>query len=143
MVRQAGESKGLRRLMLMSNDFNRSTLPWYVKPVRIRAVTACQYHVVIWGTMPLGTSLEFSYFQCLEDSNCAQYVDGTAVHWYSDQWVGPGVMSETQALFPDKFLLYTEGCEGSPSAKLHWAIIGFMRLVRPIHSRKIFLVSLI
>ncbi|XP_047486069.1 LOW QUALITY PROTEIN: lysosomal acid glucosylceramidase-like [Penaeus chinensis] len=75
------EAAGMRRLVLMIDDFNRDTLPWYPKPM-------------------------------LEDPASAQYIDGTAVHWYSDQWVGPSVMDETQMLFPDKFLLYTEACEG-------------------------------
>ncbi|XP_037793412.1 putative glucosylceramidase 3 [Penaeus monodon] len=75
------EAAGMRRLVLMIDDFNRDTLPWYPKPM-------------------------------LEDPMSAQYIDGTAVHWYSDQWVGPSVMDETQMLFPDKFLLYTEACEG-------------------------------
>lgn len=48
----------------------------------------------------------------LEDAACAPYVDGTAVHWYSDQWVGPEVLDETQGLFPDKWLLHTEACQG-------------------------------
>ncbi|KAK4323931.1 hypothetical protein Pmani_005390 [Petrolisthes manimaculis] len=48
----------------------------------------------------------------LEDPDCANYVDGTAVHWYSDQWVGPEVLDETQELFPDKWLLHTEACQG-------------------------------
>lgn len=72
---------GMRRLVLMVDDFNRDTLPWYVMPM-------------------------------LEDPDAAQYIDGTAVHWYSDEWVGPTVMDETHHYFPDKFLLYTEACEG-------------------------------
>ncbi|XP_045599901.1 putative glucosylceramidase 3 isoform X2 [Procambarus clarkii] len=48
----------------------------------------------------------------LEDPECAQYIDGTAVHWYSDRYVGPDVLDQTQALDPDKFLLYTEACQG-------------------------------
>lgn len=39
-------------------------------------------------------------------------MDGIALHWYSDDWTGPSVMDETQAMFPDKFLLYTESCDG-------------------------------
>ncbi|XP_042883603.1 lysosomal acid glucosylceramidase-like [Penaeus japonicus] len=76
------QAAGLRRLVLMVDDFNRDTLPWYPKPM-------------------------------LEDPESAQYIDGTAVHWYSDQWVGPSVMDETHMLFPDKFLMYTEACEGN------------------------------
>ncbi|CAL4071152.1 unnamed protein product [Meganyctiphanes norvegica] len=48
----------------------------------------------------------------LEDPEAYQYIDGTAVHWYSDRWVGPAVLSELQGLFPEKFILYTEACEG-------------------------------
>ncbi|XP_063590816.1 putative glucosylceramidase 3 [Penaeus indicus] len=48
----------------------------------------------------------------LEDPETNKYVDGIALHWYADDWTGPSVMDETQALFPDKFLLYTESCDG-------------------------------
>jgi len=52
----------------------------------------------------------------LEDPLSANYVDGIALHWYSDDWTGASVMDETQALFPDKFLLYTESCDGWDAA---------------------------
>jgi len=49
----------------------------------------------------------------LEDLDAAKYVWGTAFHWY-----GPEDFSEvgkTHQLFPDKHLLFTEGCqEGGP-----------------------------
>ncbi|KAK7085975.1 hypothetical protein SK128_000066 [Halocaridina rubra] len=48
----------------------------------------------------------------MNDANSSLYIDGTAVHWYSDNWVGPWVMDETQSLYLDKFLLYTESCAG-------------------------------
>ncbi|XP_069940551.1 putative glucosylceramidase 4 [Cherax quadricarinatus] len=48
----------------------------------------------------------------LEDPDCAQYIDGTAVHWYSDRYVSANVLDETQALDPEKFILYTEACQG-------------------------------
>jgi len=48
----------------------------------------------------------------LEDPEANQYVDGTAVHWYDDANSYPNLMSETHDLFPDKFILYTEACEG-------------------------------
>ncbi|KAK7070253.1 hypothetical protein SK128_023713 [Halocaridina rubra] len=48
----------------------------------------------------------------MEDPDCEKYIDGTAVHWYEDFTTGPSVLDETQALFPNKFLLYSEGCEG-------------------------------
>nr|XP_027228108.1 putative glucosylceramidase 4 [Penaeus vannamei] len=49
----------------------------------------------------------------LEDPAAALYVDGIAIHWYRDDVIGASVMDETQALFPDRFLLYTEACDGS------------------------------
>ncbi|XP_037785330.1 putative glucosylceramidase 4 [Penaeus monodon] len=51
----------------------------------------------------------------LEDPAAARYVDGIAIHWYRDDVIGPSVMDETQPLFPDRFLLYTEACDGSLS----------------------------
>lgn len=50
--------------------------------------------------------------QILEDPAAARYVDGIAIHWYRDDVIGPSVMDETQPLFPDRFLLYTEACDG-------------------------------
>nr|XP_053632503.1 lysosomal acid glucosylceramidase-like [Cherax quadricarinatus] len=47
-----------------------------------------------------------------EDPECDQYIDGTAVHWYSDKYVSADVLDQTQALSPEKFLLYTEACQG-------------------------------
>ncbi|XP_050706403.1 putative glucosylceramidase 3 [Eriocheir sinensis] len=48
----------------------------------------------------------------LEDADANKYVDGTAVHWYDDDNTGPEVLSELNDLFPDKFQLYTESCDG-------------------------------
>lgn len=50
--------------------------------------------------------------QVLEDADASQYVDGTAVHWYDDDNTGPEVMDQLHDLFPDKFILYTEACDG-------------------------------
>nr|XP_053632505.1 lysosomal acid glucosylceramidase-like [Cherax quadricarinatus] len=49
----------------------------------------------------------------LNDPECAQYVDGIGVHWYSDHIIPPEVLDETQALSPESFLLYTEACQGN------------------------------
>ncbi|KAG7153639.1 lysosomal acid glucosylceramidase-like [Homarus americanus] len=46
----------------------------------------------------------------LEDPDSAQYIDGIAIHWYEDKYVGPHILDKTQALAPDKFLLYSEAC---------------------------------
>ena len=34
------------------------------------------------------------------------------MHWYADNDVYPDVLSTTAAMFPDKFMMYTEACEG-------------------------------
>ncbi|CAL4071150.1 unnamed protein product, partial [Meganyctiphanes norvegica] len=52
----------------------------------------------------------------LNDSEASAYIDGVAVHWYSDNrpgdQTGPEVLDQTHELFPDKFILYTEACAG-------------------------------
>ncbi|HYF84248.1 MAG TPA: glycoside hydrolase family 30 protein [Clostridia bacterium] len=45
----------------------------------------------------------------LEDEECAKYVWGVGFHWYSgDQFEN---LAKTHAAFPDKKLLFTEGCQ--------------------------------
>ncbi|XP_018012610.1 lysosomal acid glucosylceramidase [Hyalella azteca] len=48
----------------------------------------------------------------LTDPETYKYVDGIAVHWYSDNNDYPDRLTSTHDLFPDKFLLYTESCNG-------------------------------
>jgi len=49
----------------------------------------------------------------LSDDQASQYVWGTAFHWYVAEV--PENLSKLHALFPDKHLLFTEGCiEGGP-----------------------------
>jgi glucosylceramidase len=49
--------------------------------------------------------------EILSDREAAQFVWGTAVHWYSStvNWY-PDVLSSIHRQFPDKQLLHTEGC---------------------------------
>lgn len=54
----------------------------------------------------------------LEDPECAQYVDGTAVHWYSDSKVSATVLDETHELSPERFILYSEACFSFDEAEL-------------------------
>ena len=54
--------------------------------------------------------------QILDDPIANPYVSGVAVHWYADNSVLPSVLTETHDLYPDKFILYTESCEGWNSA---------------------------
>lgn len=60
----------------------------------------------------------------LENPAANQYVDGTAVHWYADGGNYPSLLSETHDLFPDKFILYTEACEGWDAAVDSRVILG-------------------
>lgn len=48
----------------------------------------------------------------MQNPIAASYVDGCGVHYYTDQFVNPDVLSITHYDFPDKFILATEGCEG-------------------------------
>lgn len=47
------------------------------------------------------------------DSDAKDYVDGIAFHWYLNSFVPAELLTITHQLFPDKFLLSTEACEGS------------------------------
>lgn len=40
------------------------------------------------------------------------YLDGFAVHWYWDDIAPPRFLDDTNALYPDKFILNTESCIG-------------------------------
>lgn len=60
----------------------------------------------------------------LEDPDSNKYIDGTAIHWYDDDNTGPEVMDELQSLFPEKFLLYTEACDGWDAAPGQRVILG-------------------
>ncbi|XP_037503564.2 lysosomal acid glucosylceramidase-like, partial [Rhipicephalus sanguineus] len=48
----------------------------------------------------------------LGDPEAAKYVHGVAVHWYTDNFIGPWVLDKVHQAFPDKFILATEACAG-------------------------------
>lgn len=50
--------------------------------------------------------------QILQNPKAASYIDGCAVHYYTDQYVSADVLSIIHYDFPDKFILATEACEG-------------------------------
>ncbi|CAG0916919.1 unnamed protein product [Notodromas monacha] len=58
------------------------------------------------------TQLELWTRVILGDEAAAGFVDGIGLHWYLDSWFGPEILSETHDLYPEKFLIYTEACEG-------------------------------
>ena len=62
----------------------------------------------------------------LNDQEAAKYVWGVGFHWYED-WTGGEMMfgnvSEVNRIFPDKKLIFTEGCADSfsPEKMQNWA----------------------
>ncbi|XP_066942035.1 lysosomal acid glucosylceramidase-like [Macrobrachium rosenbergii] len=48
----------------------------------------------------------------LNGTEALKYVDGIAVHWYSDGSVSPEKLTSTHEKFPDYFILGTEACQG-------------------------------
>ena len=49
----------------------------------------------------------------MSDPVAYKYVSGFAVHWYNDFFTPVQVLDLAHDAFPDKFILYTEACEGS------------------------------
>ncbi|CAL4090866.1 unnamed protein product, partial [Meganyctiphanes norvegica] len=49
----------------------------------------------------------------LGDPDAEQYVSGIGVHWYGDNYSPAGLLDNTNELFPDKYIIMTEACEGS------------------------------
>ncbi len=48
-----------------------------------------------------------------------KYVDGIAVHWYTDRWFPfPEALDIVHEEYPDKFILYSEACTGNQIIKL-------------------------
>ena len=52
-------------------------------------------------------------WKVLAHPEARKYVAGIAVHWYSDLFTPPNVLSNIHELFPDHFVLATEACEGN------------------------------
>lgn len=59
--------------------------------------------------------------QVLQNPETEAYVDGCAVHYYTDLLVSAEVLSLTHNQFPDKFILATEACEGFYYLREMWA----------------------
>ncbi len=51
--------------------------------------------------------------EVFEDERNLDFVSGVAVHWYVDEYLGlPNALDRVHEEFPDKFILYTEACNG-------------------------------
>jgi len=48
----------------------------------------------------------------LSDPEAANYVNGTAIHWYWNSISSPLVTTDLHNVFPSKFILATEACDG-------------------------------
>ncbi|KAJ3647974.1 hypothetical protein Zmor_019815 [Zophobas morio] len=46
----------------------------------------------------------------LENQTAADYIDGIAVHWYTDFFTPPSYLTDTHDHFPSKFIISTEAC---------------------------------
>ncbi|XP_076249035.1 lysosomal acid glucosylceramidase-like [Calliopsis andreniformis] len=57
--------------------------------------------------------LPWAVTKMLSNKKARKYTAGTAVHWYTDQFVPPNVLDQTHKALPDKFILMTEACIGS------------------------------
>ena len=60
----------------------------------------------------------------MADSKAAEYVDGWAVHWYTDFLGLPGVLDYVHNQYPDKFIMFTEACTGANPWDLQKVLLG-------------------
>ena len=52
------------------------------------------------------------HLQVLGNAEANKFVSGIGVHWYQNFISPPSVLTDTHNLFPDRFILATEACEG-------------------------------
>ena len=62
--------------------------------------------------------------EIMEDELASQYVDGWAVHWYTDFLGLPGVLDYVHEQYPEKFILFTEACTGANPWDLQKVLLG-------------------
>lgn len=60
-----------------------------------------------------------------ESPEVAKYVDGFAVHWYADKYLGPKQLDKAALKYPDKFIIATEACSGDKPWDVHKPLLGF------------------
>lgn len=67
------------------------------------------------------------WFERMYDANpdVAQYIDGLAVHWYTDSYGGSNLLDLAAEKFPGKFIIATEACSGSNPWDVHKPLLGF------------------
>jgi len=62
--------------------------------------------------------------EVMENLDAAGYVDGWAVHWYTDFLGGPGVLDTVHEKYPEKFIFFSEACTGSYPWDLQKVLLG-------------------
>ncbi|XP_053617693.1 lysosomal acid glucosylceramidase-like [Plodia interpunctella] len=75
----------------------------------------------------------FFNLMVMKHKDALQYIDGIAVHYYTDFIVPPSVLDVVSKSYPDKFIINTEACEGSQPWERKKVILGsWERAVRYI-----------
>ena len=105
------EAKGFGAVNIMIMDDQRRNLPDWATTVNIKcqglkAQHFCNILKIIWNV------------QVLANPAANKYVSGIAVHWYGNLIAPPSVLTDTHNLYPDRFILATEACEGIDSQSL-------------------------
>jgi len=114
-------AKGFADIKIMIVDDQRNKLPDWVQTVCINMHTMC---VIIW--------LLINHFwnKVLGNPAANPYVSGVGVHWY-DTGAPFTNLDRTHDLYPDRFILGTEACQGNTilynGHQLHY-IINFNRI---------------
>lgn len=67
------------------------------------------------------------FLQVLSNPEAAKYVSGIGVHWYTDFLVPVSILTDTHHMFPDRFILATEACNGNMPWELQKVILGSWR----------------
>ncbi|XP_026740602.1 glucosylceramidase-like [Trichoplusia ni] len=70
-------------------------------------------------TIPYWTNL-----MVVENPKVLSYVDGVAVHYYTDFIAPASILTEVSKFYPDKFIIATEGCEGTFWKEQHHVDLG-------------------
>jgi len=67
-----------------------------------------------------------TWFKLMERTleNSTSYLDGFAVHWYWDQFFGPGLIEKTHELYKDKLIINTESSVGDKPLETHGPELG-------------------